>query len=65
MHTATVVLVFPERMKDKYLLLDLMLCMKDQHFLKKLEILLQKGTYKDKNQMEVEKGRGLKKGSGI
>ena len=65
MHTATVVLVFPERMKDKYLLFDLMLCMKDQHFLKNLEILGQKGTYKDKNQMEVEKGRGLKKGSGI
>ena len=52
-------------MKDKYLLLDLMLCMKDQHFLKNLEILGQKGTYKDKNQMEVGKGRGLKKGSGI
>lgn len=65
MHTATVVLLFPESMKDKYLLLDLMLCMKDQHFFKNLEILGQKGPSEDKSQMEVEKGRGLKKGIGI
>lgn len=30
-------------------------------FKKNLEILGQEGTYKDKNQMEVEKGKGLKK----